>query len=61
MAINKTWHLNNRMPPRATLEQRIAWHLQHYQNCNCAPIPGRLLEEMHKRGISIPEKRLESS
>jgi hypothetical protein len=55
MAINKEWHLANKMPPKATTEQRIEWHLEHQKHCSCAPIPKKLLAEMDKRNIQIAE------
>ena len=36
---NREWHKRNRMPARATLEQRVAWHKAHAQNCGCRPVP----------------------
>lgn len=47
MAINKNWHLKNKMPKNPTPEQRINWHIQHAKNCNCRPIPEKLLKEMN--------------
>ena len=29
MPLNKAWHNGHKMPPGATLEQRIRWHIQH--------------------------------
>jgi hypothetical protein len=40
--LNKEWHEAHVMPPKATTEQRIAWHLEHQKNCACRPIPPRL-------------------
>ena len=40
--LNKEWHLTNRMPRNATIEERIAWHLEHSKNCGCRPIPDKL-------------------
>ncbi len=51
--LNKEWHLKNRMPEKATLEQRIAWHLEHAKNCGCRDIPEKLKEEMKKRKIKF--------
>ena len=53
MSINKTWHLKNKMPPKATLEQRIEWHLEHHKNCMCRGIPPKILAEIKKRNIQI--------
>ncbi len=46
MKINKAWHETNRMPQNATLEQRIAWHLEHQKHCQCRPIPEKLLHRI---------------
>ncbi len=35
MAINKQWHLENKMPKNPTLEQKIKWHTGHAKNCTC--------------------------
>jgi hypothetical protein len=35
MKINKAWHLKNKMPKNATLEQKIKWHECHAKNCTC--------------------------
>lgn len=33
--INKEWHLANKMPENAGLEQNIKWHEGHAKNCAC--------------------------
>jgi len=38
VAINKEWHRSHRMPPKATREQRIAWHAAHKAACRCREI-----------------------
>lgn len=43
---NKDWHLKNKMPIKASLEQRYEWHLAHQKNCNCRPIPEKLLSQI---------------
>jgi hypothetical protein len=48
MQINREWHLNNKMPKNPTFEQSVQWHLEHEKNCQCRPIPAKLLEEMAK-------------
>jgi hypothetical protein len=53
MKINKEWHDKNRMPKNPSFEQRVQWHLAHTKNCNCRPIPKKLLEEMNKKGVSF--------
>lgn len=34
------------MPRSATVEQRIAWHRSHHDECNCRPIPPSLLPQI---------------
>jgi len=53
MKTNKEWHEKNRMPKNANFQQRVAWHLEHQKNCNCRPIPEKLLKEMKGKGISV--------
>ncbi len=40
---NKAWHEQNPMPPRATAQQRIDWHVAHAANCTCRSIPPGVL------------------
>lgn len=52
--MNGSWHQLHKMPAKATLEQRLRWHLEHAERCGCRAVPGSVLEEMRKRGISPP-------
>ncbi|HVY51395.1 MAG TPA: hypothetical protein VHA07_07510 [Devosia sp.] len=52
--INAAWHRAHPMPPKATLDQRIAWHVEHARHCGCRPIAGKIRDEMVKRGIAVP-------
>ena len=52
MPINAEWHKANRMPPKATLDQRIKWHLEHKKACACREIPPQLQAEITKRGLA---------
>jgi hypothetical protein len=52
--INAAWHKAHRMPANPTLDQRIAWHIDHAKHCGCRPIAGKIREEMLKRGLKIP-------
>ena len=47
-AINKEWHRQNRMPPKATREQRINWHAEHAQACSCRAIPESIKQDVQK-------------
>jgi hypothetical protein len=49
--LNKVWHEKHRMPPGATLDQRIRWQREHRKNCSCRPIPSKLAQTMKARGL----------
>jgi hypothetical protein len=51
--MNKEWHELHPMPKNPTMEQKIEWHLEHHQNCNCRDIPEKIKEEMKKRDITF--------
>ncbi|MEO5822845.1 MAG: hypothetical protein ABIT71_20250 [Vicinamibacteraceae bacterium] len=42
------------MPPRATLAQRVTWHLAHAKACGCRPIPATVGAELKRRGTKAP-------
>lgn len=48
--INAAWHARHRMPPRASLAQRMAWHLEHVEHCGCRPIPSKLRAQIRRLG-----------
>lgn len=33
--INREWHADHRMPPKATEAQRGQWHSEHVEVCGC--------------------------
>ena len=35
----KAWHLANRMPKDATMDQRIKWYAEHAKVCGCREVP----------------------
>lgn len=47
--INKERHLANKMQKKATIDQKIAWHIEHHKNCKCRPIPDNIKKEIQKR------------
>jgi len=54
MAINKGWHMKNRMPKDASFEDRVKWHIEHNKNCSCRPgFPKKLKEVMEKRVVIV--------
>jgi hypothetical protein len=44
--MNAAWHKKHPMPPKATNEQRIKWHIAHAKHCTCRPIPPKLEAEI---------------
>ena len=51
--INKEWHEAHPMPEKATITQRIEWHLEHLKNCNCRPMPEKLKTQMTNYGYKL--------
>lgn len=49
--LNKEWHLAHKMPKNATYEQRLTWHAEHMENCDCRKPPAEMLAEMKKRKL----------
>lgn len=52
--MNKAWHDANPMPPNATLDQRVAWHVAHAAACGCRDMPESVKAELLRRGEPIP-------
>lgn len=52
---NKERHLANKMPPKATLDQKIKRHIEHAKNCKCRPMPESIKKEIQKR-IALQSK-----
>jgi hypothetical protein len=48
VALNREWHRKHRMPPRATREQRIKWHVAHARACGCRDIPDSIKSDVAK-------------
>ncbi len=55
MALNKAWHRDHPMPPKATREQRIEWHAAHATACGCRAIPESIRPDVEKR-LKPPRK-----
>jgi hypothetical protein len=51
--LNRDWHRENKMPDKASLEQRLKWHLEHAKSCGCRPIPVKIAEELKKRETEV--------
>ena len=57
MSLNAEWHRSHRMPERATLDERVKWHLMHAKACGCRQIPDTVLRELARRGLKRPKPR----
>jgi 8-oxo-dGTP diphosphatase len=51
--INKEWHEKNKMPTKATLNQKIQWYIDHARECACREIPKNILQKMQERKPKI--------
>lgn len=56
MAINAAWHASHPMPARATLAERVQWHLAHAKHCGCRPIPTSVQREIERLGARKPTR-----
>ena len=54
--LNRQWHEAHPMLDKATLEQRIAWHLEHATQCGCRDMPESIKRELAARGIDLPQR-----
>jgi len=57
MKINGDWHMAHPMPKNPSMDERIAWHIEHLKNCACRELTPLLKAEFKKRRISVPEKK----
>jgi hypothetical protein len=51
--INATWHEAHKMPSKATLDQRVEWHVEHLRECRCrTDLPVSIALELERRSGS---------
>jgi hypothetical protein len=48
--LNRAWHEKHPMPPKATIEVRAAWHLEHAEQCGCRPMPQSVADYLEGNG-----------
>jgi len=53
MKMNKQWHLKHPMPKNPTMDERIAWHVAHLENCACRELTPKLKAEFRKRKLPV--------
>ena len=56
--MNAVWHDAHPMPPRATLAQRVDWHVAHARACECRPMPADVVAELTRRRASAAGRRI---
>jgi hypothetical protein len=47
--MNAAWHKAHRMPERATLDDRVRWHVAHAKACDCREMPASIAAEIARR------------
>lgn len=52
LGMNRSWHEQHKLDRRATLDERVLWHLEHAEECGCRAIPESVLEEIERRRLS---------
>lgn len=57
MALNREWHLMHKLDRKASLEERLTWHLKHAANCDCREMPLSIRRELEARGLTVPTPR----
>lgn len=54
--INKEWHQVHVLGPHASLDDRVKWHAEHVQVCDCHDMPESIKNEIARRAAeSSPE------
>lgn len=54
--MNKSWHDEHRLDPKAKLEERITWHVEHAKACGCRDMPESIKQELAARNIPLPTR-----
>jgi hypothetical protein len=55
--MNREWHEQHPMPPNATLQQRIIWHIAHAAECGCREIPQSVKRALEEDGKAVPPRQ----
>ena len=53
MPMNAAWHRKHPMPPKASVAQRVAWHVAHAKACGCRPMPATVRRALEGSSHSI--------
>ena len=52
--MNAQWHQRHPMPARPSVDERIAWHLEHAKHRGCREIPPKLARLIAQRRRAAP-------
>ena len=52
--INAEWHKAHPMPKTPTMDQRIAWHIEHAKHCGCRRTSAKQRDAFRKRAAELP-------
>lgn len=55
--INKDWHQAHVLGQHASLDDRVTWHTQHVQVCNCHDMPESIKKEIARRATDSEPTR----
>lgn len=50
--LNAEWHREHVLGSKASMDDRIVWHLEHAQVCACRPIPESVVRAIRARGLA---------
>jgi len=53
--MNRAWHEAHPMPKHATLDERVAWHVEHARECACREMPASIQAELVRRVIEASQ------
>lgn len=53
-SMNHQWHAKHAIPWKATIEERIRWHVDHAKHSAGRPIPPKLAQEIQRRQNGRP-------
>lgn len=59
--MNSTWDIKHPMPPKATIDQRIKWHITHTKYCACRPIPISLRSKIRAKSKVLNKYNLSAT
>jgi hypothetical protein len=49
--MNEQWHRDHPLGSGSSLDERVAWHVEHAKACGCRPIPDSVAAEVRARGL----------